>query len=98
MIGWLCCGEPNEKGATPHFQVFYTCICASFLSLSLSLQEKEAEWLKFTADQPVSLLKEVFRMTITGIIRSCLGDVFESREEVDKLADCYHKIWTEQEV
>ena len=91
MIGWLCCGEPNEMGATLPLYV-YT------LTLSVSLQEKEAEWLNLTADQPVSLLKEVFRMTITGIARSCLGDVFESRKEVDKLADCYHKIWTELEV
>ena len=37
-------------------------------------------------------------MTIKGIARSCLGDVFEGREEVDKLADCYHKCWTEMEV
>ena len=67
------------------------------LPLSL-LQETEDQWLNYTADQPVSLLKEVFPMTIKGIARSCLGDVFESREEVDKLAESYHKCWSEMEV
>ena len=37
-------------------------------------------------------------MTIKGIVRSCLGDVFESDEEVDKLAHSYHKCWNEMEV
>ena len=37
-------------------------------------------------------------MTIKGIARSCLGDVFENREEVDKLAETYHKCWSEMEV
>ena len=43
-------------------------------------------------------MKETFPMTIRGICRSCLGDVFEGTEEVEKLADCYHKCWREMEV
>ena len=71
-----------------------------FLSFSLSLcpQETEAQWLNFSSVQPISLLLEVFPMTIKGIARSCLGDVFENREEVDKLAETYHKCWSEMEV
>ena len=37
-------------------------------------------------------------MTIKGIARSCLGDVFESEDELDKLAYSYHKCWAEMEV
>ena len=37
-------------------------------------------------------------MTIKGIARSCFGDVFESQEELDRLAECYHKCWLEMEV
>ena len=37
-------------------------------------------------------------MTIKGIARSCLGDVFDSHEELDKLTESYHKCWTEMEV
>ena len=37
-------------------------------------------------------------MTIKGITRSCLGDVFERGDELDKLADSYHKCWSEMEV
>ena len=37
-------------------------------------------------------------MTIKGIARSCLGDVFDSHEELDKLTESYHKCWLEMEV
>ena len=37
-------------------------------------------------------------MTIKGIARSCLGDVFESGEELNRLAESYHKCWSEIEV
>ena len=37
-------------------------------------------------------------MAIKGIARSCLGDVFESDEELDKLTHSYHKCWNEMEV
>ena len=43
-------------------------------------------------------MKEVFPMTIKGIVRSCLGDVFDSHEELDKLTESYHKCWLEMEV
>jgi len=62
------------------------------------LQDKEERWLGYAADQKVSLLKETFPMTIWGVCRSCLGDVFEGAEEVERLADCYHKCWREMEV
>ena len=68
-------------------------------SLSLSpLQETENRWLNYSSDQPISIMKEVFPMTIKGIARSCLGDVFDSHEELDKLTESYHKCWTEMEV
>ena len=37
-------------------------------------------------------------MAIKGITRCCLGDVFESNEEVDALAENYHTCWREMEV
>ena len=37
-------------------------------------------------------------MTIWGICRSCLGDVFEEAGEVERLAVCYQKCWKEMEV
>ena len=37
-------------------------------------------------------------MTIKGIARSCLGDVFDSHKELDKLTESYHKCWLEMEV
>ena len=37
-------------------------------------------------------------MAIKGIARSCLGDVFESHDELDKLTESYHKCWSEMEV
>ena len=52
----------------------------------------------YAADQKVRLLKETFPMTIWGICRSCLGDVFEGAEEVERLTDCNHKCWREMEV
>ena len=61
-------------------------------------QETEECWSGYAADQRVRIVKETFPMTIRGICRSCLGDVFEGTEEVEKLADCYHKCWREMEV
>lgn len=61
-------------------------------------QEMEECWSGYAADQRVHIVKETFPMTIRGICRSCLGDVFEGTEEVEKLADCYHKCWREMEV
>ena len=61
-------------------------------------QETQDRWSGFAADQKVSIVKETFPMTIRGICRSCLGDVFEGAEEVEKLADCYYKCWGEMEV
>ena len=61
-------------------------------------QETEDRWSGFAADEKVHIVKEAFPMTIRGICRSCLGDVFEGTEEVEKLADCYHKCWREMEV
>ena len=80
-----------------------TCIRYNFLSpppppLPPPHKETEAQLLNFSSNQPVSLLKEVFPMTIKGIACSCLGDVFESREELDRLAESYHKCWSEVEV
>ena len=43
-------------------------------------------------------MQEVFPMTIKGIARSCLGDVFESKDELEKLAESYHKCWRTMEV
>ena len=37
-------------------------------------------------------------MTIKGICCSCLGDVFESGDELDRLSESYHKCWSEMEV
>ena len=72
---------------------------SSSLSLpSPSIQETEARWLAYSSDQPVSLMKEVFPMTIKGIAYSCLGDVFRSHEELEELAESYHKCWSEMEV
>ena len=39
-----------------------------------------------------------FQMTIKRIARSCLGDVFESKDELEKLAESYHIIWKTVEV
>jgi len=64
----------------------------------VSLQDKEERWLGYAADKKVSLQKETLPMAIQGICRSCLGDVFEGAEEVEGLADCYHKCWREIEV
>ena len=61
-------------------------------------QETENRWLNYSSDQPVSIVKEVFPMTIKGIARSCLGNVFDSHEELDKLTESYHKCWLEMEV
>ena len=44
------------------------------------------------------LSKETFNMTIKGITRCCLGNVFESNAEVDALAESYHTCWSEMEV
>ena len=82
------------------YNVHYTKINMyfNFLSLSPLPQETESRWLSYSSDQPVSIVKEVFPMTIKGIARSCLGDVFDSHEELNKLTESYHKCWLEMEV
>ena len=37
-------------------------------------------------------------MAIKGICRSCFGDVFESDEKVNAVAEQYHICWREEEV
>ena len=71
---------------------------AAWTAYHVSLQETEKRWLGYAADQKLSLLNETFQMSIQGICRSCLGDVFEGAEEVERLADCYQKCWKEMEV
>ena len=37
-------------------------------------------------------------MTIKGITRTCLGEMFEEESELGVLAECYHECWDELEV
>ena len=43
-------------------------------------------------------MKEIFPMTIKGVVRTCLGDVFEDQNELDQLSTAYHNCWKEMEV
>lgn len=62
------------------------------------LQEAEKKWLKYSPSDHIPLMKEVFPLTIKGISRTCMGNVFTDDSELDQLSTAYHNCWREMEV
>lgn len=65
----------------------------SYIPIFLHIADEKAEgWSQLPPDQPCCLQDEFFPMTIKGIARTCLGDVFEGEEEVKHIATAYHTV------
>ncbi len=62
-----------------------------------SPQETETHWLSCEG-QTLALTAEALKMSIKGITRSCLGDIFEDEKEVNSLSKNYRVCWREMEV
>ena len=54
--------------------------------------------MKYSSSDHLAIMKEVFPMTVKGISQTCLGDVFDNEDQLDKLSEAYHKCWREMEV
>ena len=39
-----------------------------------------------------------FSMTIKGIARTCMGELFDDQSEVERLSHAFHSCWKEMEV
>ena len=69
---------------------------ASYLPCFISIaNETMEEWSSLSPDLPQSLQELLFPMTIKGIARTCLGDVFEGQEDVKEVAKAYHQVSNE---
>lgn len=54
--------------------------------------------MQYSSSDHIPIMKDLFPMTMKGVAVTCLGDVFENEEELDKLSTAYHKCWREIEV
>ena len=67
-------------------------------TVAMFSQETESKWMYYSSSDHLAIMKEVFPMTVKGISLTCLGDVFDNEDELDKLSVAYHKCWREMEV
>ena len=66
---------------------------AAYLPCFINIANETLEaWSSLLPDQPQSLQDLFFPMTIKGIARTCLGNVFDGQEEVQEVARAYHQV------
>ena len=58
----------------------------------------ESEWSNYSPSDKMGLSGAIFPMTIKGIARTCMGELFDDQSEVERLSHAYHSCWKEMEV